>query len=523
MPQEQQTFKKIASGARAVTIAVLLSRLLGLVREQVLAGFFGAGLQMDAYVVAYRIPNLLRDLLAEGALATAFVTVFTQHKEKYGLEKTWRLAGKALGTVLILVVFLVILGEIFTPYLVALLAPGFKANPYKFELATFLTRIMFPFLALISVSAVIAGMLNALGTFFLPAASSAVFNLVSILTGISLYFVFTNAGNTPIVAMAIGVVIGGAAQVGVQIPALWQKGFRFKLSFAPKDPYVRQIFKLMAPAVIGLSAVQLNIFINTYFASLCEEGSLSWLSYAFRLMYVPLGLFGVALATAILPVVSAQAAQKDLTRLRSTYFSAVLMAQSLALPSAVGLIILAQPIVKVIFERGKFGPEDTLATATALCLFSLSLPAYALTKVTAPLFYALHRPKIPMLSSFLSVGVNLFTVVSLIKSLGFKAVALGMSLGIVAQALFQLFVLVRTLKGINYYGIINGLSRILIATTGLGLLAFYGAKHIENLSGPNFVFGLLGLISLCAAFYFSLIKLLGPEEGLYLFKLRPRR
>ncbi|AEH43978.1 integral membrane protein MviN [Thermodesulfatator indicus DSM 15286] len=523
MSQEQKAFKKIASGARAVTIAVLLSRLLGLIREQVLAGFFGAGLQMDAYVVAYRIPNLLRDLLAEGALATAFVTVFTQHKEKYGLEKTWRLAGKALGTVLVLVIFLVLLGELFAPYLVGLLAPGFKVNPEKLQLATFLTRIMFPFLALISTSAVIAGMLNSLGTFFLPAASSAVFNLISILTGVSLYFVFVKAGVTPITAMAIGVIAGGIAQVGIQTPAIWKKGFRFKLSFAPKDPYVKEIFKLMAPAVIGLSAVQLNIFINTYFASLCEEGSLSWLSYAFRLMYVPLGLFGVALATAILPVVSAQAARKDFFSLRSTYASAILMAQALALPSAVGLIILAKPIVRIIFERGQFGPADTIATATALSLFSISLPAYALTKVTAPVFYALHKPKIPMLSSFLSVAVNLLTVTTLVKTWGFKAVALGMSLGIVAQAIFQVVVLTKKLEGIEFTKVVSGLARILLATFGLGLIAFYGDKYLKSFSGLDFTFGLLGLIVFCAVFYFGLIRLIGPREGLYLFRFRTKK
>lgn len=523
MGKEEKSFRKIAAGARAVTIAVLLSRLLGLVREQVLAGFFGAGLQMDAYVVAYRIPNLLRDLLAEGALAAAFVTVFTQHKEKWGLEKTWRLAGRALGTILVLVILLVLLGEIFARELVNLLAPGFKANPLKENLAVELTRIMFPFLALVSVSAVFAGMLNALGIFFLPAASSAVFNLVSISVGVLLYFVFVKLGYPPILAMAIGVVTGGLAQAAIQVPALKRRGFSFKLSFAPKDPYVKKIFHLMLPSVIGLSAVQLNIFINTYFASLCEEGSLSWLSYAFRLMYVPLGLFGVALATAILPVASAQAGQGDFSSLRKTYSSGVLMALSLALPSGIGLIILAKPIIQLIFERGRFSEADTLATASALSFFALALPAYALTKVTSPIFYALHRPKIPMFSSFLSVAINLITVVSLVHVLSFRAIALGTSLGITAQAIFQIAFLAKILKKLEFGKITKGVVKLSFAVTIMGGIAYFAREILWDAKGPLLALGTLGTIAFCAGLYFGIIKLIGPREGLYLFSLTAKK
>ena len=466
--QSESAEKRIEKGARAVTVAVLLSRLLGLVREQVLAGLFGAGFQMDAYVVAYRIPNLLRDLLAEGALASAFVTVFTQHKERYGLSATWRLAQRALGTILVLMGGIVLLGEVFSPELVSLLAPGFEPEAKK-ELAVLLTRIMFPFIACVSVSAVFSGMLNALRVFFLPAISSAFFNLVSVGVGVALYFWFREGTLPPITGMAVGVVLGGLSQALIQLPALKRRGFGLSLSFAPRDPAVREIFRLMLPMVLGLSAVQISVFLNTYFASFCGEGALSWLSYAFRVMYVPLGLFGVALSVAVLPVASAQVAQGELPALKKTYVSSLLMAISLALPSAVGLMVLAEPIVRLIFEHGRFNTQDTLSTAKALFLFSLALPAYAATKVTTPVFYALRRPKIPMLSSFLSVGVNFLVVVSFLKTLNFRAIALGTSTGIITQALFQAGVLSFLLGGLPWGRFLSGAARLLGASCLMGL------------------------------------------------------
>ncbi len=513
---------QIAKGARVVTLAVLMSRLLGLVREQVLAGLFGAGFQMDAYVVAYRIPNLLRDLLAEGALASAFVTVFTQHQEKYGLASTWQVAQRALGTIFFLVLGIVFMGELLAPKLVALLAPGFEPQAKK-ELAVTLTRIMFPFLACVSVSAVFAGMLNALQVFFLPAVSSALFNLVSVSTGVLLYFWLKALGRPPIMAMAVGVVLGGLSQALIQFPALRRRGFRFKLAFAPQDPVVKEIFRLMLPMVLGLSAIQLSVFVNTYFASFCGEGAMSWLSYAFRVMYVPLGLFGVALSVAVLPVASAQVARGEILRLKETYLSSLLMALSLALPSALGLITLAKPIVRLIFEHGRFTSQDTLHTAEALALFSLALPAYAATKVTTPVFYALRRPKIPMVSSFLSVSLNFLVVVALLKGLNFKAIALGTSVGILAQALFQVGILNHLLGGLNWKKFSKGFVRLLLAAALMGALARLSADKLVSLSGVAFLGGIFGLIILCGAFYFLILALIGPAEGLYLLRFLRRR
>ncbi len=509
---------RVARGARAVTIAVMLSRLLGLVREQVLAGLFGAGLQMDAYVVAYRLPNLLRDLLAEGAFASAFVTVFSHTKEKEGLDRTWQLASRALSCLLVLVIFIVVLGEALAPVLVRLLAPGFVSNPEKLSLAILLTRIMFPFLALVSLSALFGGMLNTFGHFFVPAVSSAFFNLVSVAVGVSLYFWLKTLGMPEIIGMATGVLAGGLAQGAIQIPLLRQIGFRFHFAPTFRDPGVREIFRLMGPMVIGFSAIQLNVFVNTYFASLCQEGAVSWLSYAFRVMYVPLGLFGVALSQALLPVAAAQAARGTFHDLRKTYVSSLLMGLSLALPSAVGLITLSEPIVRLLFERGRFGPFDTQQTALALALFSLSLPAYATTKVTTPIFYALKRPRVPMLSSFLSLGVNLLVVLSSLEALGFRAVALATALAIITQAFFQVAILYQILKGFPLGRLLSGATRLLLCTLAMGTAAFFLEKFLEPLSGVKLLLSLLAGILFCAVFYFVLSAILGPKEALYLLR-----
>ncbi|NPB08838.1 MAG: murein biosynthesis integral membrane protein MurJ [Thermodesulfobacteria bacterium] len=509
---------RVARGARSVTLAVLLSRLLGLVREQVLAGLFGAGLQMDAYVVAYRLPNLLRDLLAEGAFASAFVTVFSHTREKEGLDRTWQLASRALSCLLLIVGLLVLLGEGLAPYLVRLLAPGFVSNPEKLSLATLLTRIMFPFLALVSLSAVFGGMLNTFGYFFVPAISSAFFNLVSVGVGVVLYFWLKAQGVTPIVGMACGVIAGGLAQVLIQWPLLRRIGFRFRFAPLFQDPGVREIFRLMGPMVLGFSAIQLNVFVNTYFASLCGEGAVSWLSYAFRVMYVPLGLFGVALSLALLPVAAAQAAQGAFGELRKTYVSSLLMGLSLALPSAVGLIILSEPIIRLLFERGRFTAFDTKQTALALSLFALSLPAYATTKVTTPIFYALKKPRVPMLSSFVSVGVNLLVVLSTLHSLGFRAVALATASGIITQALLQVSILYQILKGFPLRRLLSGFLRLLLSAAVMGLVAFWLNSHLSSLTTLKLLFALLGSILLCALTYFAISALLGPHEALYLFR-----
>lgn len=506
----ENTARKIARQARAVTVAVIISRILGLVREQVLAAFLGAGREMDAFVVAYRIPNLLRDLFAEGALGMAFTRVFSATREREGEAAAFRIASEILTTFGLLILGVIVLGEVLAPQIVNLLAPAFRNFSGKFELTVFLTRIMWPFLLFISLSAVFAGMLNALGIFFWPALSSALFNLTSIALGATLYFLAPRFGLPGVAGMALGVLLGGLAQAAFNLPFLLRRKFRFRFRPAFRSQAVRETLKLMAPSVIGLSAMQLNVFLNTYFATSCGEGAVSWLAYAFRLMYVPLGLFGVGLSLALLPEASRRAARGDYQSLRKTFGSSLLVGLSLSVPSAVGLGVLAEPIVRLIFEHGRFSPEDTLATASALRLFVLGLPFYGATKVSVPIFYALGNTLVPALSSFLSVGINLTVILLTLPYLGFKAIALGLALALAFQALFLLTVLELRIKDLLPRRFWVGFLKILAGAALMGGLAlFLRDKWPVWLNIP-----------VCGLFFLTFTGWFGPEEGLYFWKLR---
>ncbi|MBX6422404.1 murein biosynthesis integral membrane protein MurJ [Thermosulfurimonas sp. F29] len=501
---------RIARQARAVTVAVVISRLLGLVREQVLALLLGAGREMDAFVVAYRIPNLLRDLFAEGALGMAFTRVFSATRERRDPSAAFRAASEVLSTFGLLLAGVILLGEVLAPGLVHLLAPAFREVPGKFELTVSLTRIMWPFLFFISLSAILAGMLNALGVFFWPALSSALFNASAVGVGVGLYFLVARLGLPPVTGLALGVLVGGFVQAAFNLPFLRRRGFRFQFRPAPRSPAVSETLRLMAPSVLGLSAMQLNVFLNTYFATSCGEGAVSWLAYAFRLMYVPLGLFGVGLSLALLPEASRRAAREDYEGLRKTFGSSLLVGLSLSLPSATGLVVLAEPIVRLIFEHGRFSPADTRHTAEALRLFALGLPLYGTTKVVVPVFYALGNTLLPALSSLLSVGVNLTVILLSLKHLGFKAVALGTAVALSFQGAFLLFVLNLRIGGLLPLRFWLGFFKIASGTAFMGGLAFILREKVPIWFN----------IPLCGAFFLGLIRLWGPEEALYFWKFR---
>ncbi len=318
-PVTKQT--SVARSAGIVSIAVMFSRVLGLAREQVFAYYFGAGFLYDAYVVAFRIPNVLRDLFAEGALSAAFVKVFTDYQINKSEKEAWHLAGLVINALAVVMSIICIVGILYSHQFIDLVADGF--SPEKAALATTLTQIMFPFILLVALAAVAMGVLNTKGVFGIPASASTVFNIVSIIVGLGLAFWLSGGGwlgggdrnalpsdaaRWAIIGMAIGTLIGGASQFLMQLPALWGVGFRFvpRLSFT--DEGVRRVMNLMTPAILGTSAVQINVLINTYFVSQID-GAQGWLSYAFRLMQFPIGLFGVAIGTASIPVLSRMASE----------------------------------------------------------------------------------------------------------------------------------------------------------------------------------------------------------------------
>jgi len=394
--------------AGIVSGAVMLSRLLGMVREVLFAGLFGAGLEYDAFLAAFRIPNLLRDLFAEGALSTAFVTVFSQKIAKEGMESAWKLAAKMMTLTTIFMSLLSLLGVLFAAPIVHLMVPGFDEIPGKTALTIHLTQIMYPFILLVSLAALVMGMLNATNRFTAAALASSFFNIGSIAGGVAFgWWLDPHFGVKSLSGLAFGTLLGGLLQLGVQLPSLSKAGCRFLLDFNWRDPGVSQILTLMFPAVIAASAVQINVMVNSNFASHLGNGPTSWLSYSFRLMQLPLGMFGVAVATVTLPVISRASALGDMSRFREILARGMRLAVFFTFPSAVGLIMLAQPIIALIYQRGKFHDTDSLHTAEALQFYAIGLVAYSCIKVLVPAFYAINHRWTPMTVSFCSIGLNL--------------------------------------------------------------------------------------------------------------------
>lgn len=470
MAEDKDDTGRIARSAGAVSAAVMCSRILGLVREQAFAVLFGAGFAYDAYVVAFRIPNLFRDLFGEGALSAAFVSVFADYDANKGETETWKLANNVLVFFAVLLSLLTLVGIVFAEPLVHLLVDAkFAGVSGKVELTRRLTAVMFPFLIFVSLAAVVMGILNTRGRFFIPSLSSAFFNLGSIIGGVSLSFILPHYGYPAIMGMAIGTLIGGCLQLAGQFPALKKTGFSFRPELNLKHPGLRRIILLMVPAVVGLSATQFNIFINTRFASSCVEGSLSWLNYAFRLVQLPIGVFGVAISIASLPVISRYASVSNFAGLRDTLSSSLIMAFCLSLPASVGLWFLSEPIIRVIFEHGRFTAEDTARTADALQWYATGLFAYASIKIMVPVFFALRDSRLPVIASFLAVGANLLFVNLLIDVLGYKAIAISTSAAMICNFLFLAVVLYIKLEGFLVGRIISELGKVCCASLLMGL------------------------------------------------------
>jgi len=391
--------------AGSISVATAMSRVLGLMREQVQSYYFGAGFVTDAFLAAFRIPNLLRDLFAEGALSSAFVPTFTAIKEKDGPDAAWRLANR-LFTVLALILSVVTLAIfLFAPWIMRVYAAGF--TPEKLELAVTMTRILAPFLLAVAVASVAMGILNTYGRFFIPALAPALLNVAAIAGVVVLSPLFPRLGWPAGLSLAVGAMVGGVLQFGVQVPAMRKLGFRFRLDWAPKDPGLVRIAWLMLPATIGQAATQINFLVDTWLASRYGNGPITWLSLAFRLIQLPIGLFGVAIGMANLARVSRDAALGDHAGLRANLSGALRAAALLALPATAGLVALREPIIGVIFEHGRFDHASTLNTAAALLCYSLGLYAYAVTKIQVPTFYALGDTRVPVAASTTAVVAKL--------------------------------------------------------------------------------------------------------------------
>jgi putative peptidoglycan lipid II flippase len=462
----------LRSSAR-ISVAVGISRVLGVVRESTFAALFGGGALADAYQVAFTIPNLLRDLFAEGALSSAFVPTFTASLVEGSREVAFRLGNLVLSGVLVVTGATTLAGIVWSEEIVTLISAGFAGDQAKIEIAARLTRVMMPLLALVSLGAVWMGMLNAQRRWLAPAYAPAAFNLTSILVGIGLVFGALDRVDA-LMIWCVGTLAAGVVQAFVQLPALWRLGYRPQLVFAGmfSDPRVRRIARLMLPAVIGLAAVQINIFVNTRFAGSLGDGPVAQLKYAFRVFYLPIGLFSVALATVSTTRISEEAARHDRPALLAATAEALGAVWMLMSASAIGLFVLAEPVVRLLFERGAFGGADTTATALVLQAYALGLLPYGLVKILAPVFYGVDRPRIPLVGSLAAVAVNLAFNTATYEQLGAPGLALGTGLGAVANVLLLRIAIVRTVGSLEARGRWRHLGALVVANALLGAAVF---------------------------------------------------
>lgn len=510
--------------AGVVSIAIATSRVTGLVREMVMASLFGAGRAFDAFTVGFRIPNLTRDLFAEGALSSAFVPVFTEYLSKRSKEEAAALANLVATALIVIVGSFCLLGVIFAPQLVTLVAGGYRDTPGKFELAVTMTRIMFPFLLLVALAAQAMGVLNACNQFGVPAMASTFFNIGSLVFGLGLGKVLgPYLGIDPIHGMAWGVVLGGLLQLLWQVPSLNRSGFAYHLRWDWSDPGLRRILALMGPAILGNAAVQINVMINTNFASQIYDpvrgnnGPVSWLNYAFRFMQLPLGIFGVAIASATLPAISRSAAINDMDEFRRTLSRSISMVFLLTVPSSIGLVVLGQSIVGAVYQMGHFQQYDTQQTASALACYAIGLAGYSAIKVINPAFYALGDSRTPMIVSLLSIAVNATVATTLIHGLqlGHRGLALSTSLVAVVSA-GVLFLLMRSRLGrLDGRALADSTARILVASFAMGVSVWAVSSGLHSWLGISKVARLIDLgtsIPIGLGVYYWTCRALGISE-----------
>ena len=507
-----------------VSLAILTSRILGVARDSIFARIFGVSVLTDAYVAAFRIPNLLRDLFAEGALSSAFVPTFSDALVKGGQERAYRLGNLVLGGLLLVTGALSLAGVLWADEIVSLITRGFGGSAAQVATGGLLARIMMPILTLVSVSAVWMGMLNAQQRYLAPAYAPAMFNVTSIACGVLLMVVHFSE-RTGMVVWSAGTATAGLVQAVVQLPSLHRLGYRVRPTLAGilRDMDVRRILRLMGPATVGLAAIQINVFVNTQYAAALGSGPLTYLQNAFRLFYLPVGLFGVALATVTTARASQEAARGDKNALIERVADGARGVWLLALPSAVGLVVLAKPVVQLLFQGGKFLPVHTVATVPIVQAYMLGVLPYSLVKVFAPAFFAVDRPRVPMVASMASVAANL-----LFNSLTYRQLgAPGLALGTTVAALVNLGILRlwfgRILGQPHKPGWLRDIALLILANVVLASVAmgvWFGVSRAlaaVPIAWPRGIFRVVHGVSLLATIAIGFVTYVGV---LRLFRLR---
>jgi len=459
---------RIVRAASVVGFATLMSRLLGYVRDMVIAYFFGTADVADAFFVAFRIPNLFRRLFAEGSLTIAFIPIFTEYLVRESKKSAYEFASAVFTFLSIVLVIFSCLGIVGSPFIVKVMAWGFTDEKDKFELTVLLTRIMFPYIFFISLVALCMGILNSLKHFAAPALAPVFLNLTMILSVIILMPYF----NQPILTLAIGVILGGFLQLILQIPFLKRKGVILKSNFNFSHPGLKRLTKLMLPAVLGAAVYQINIVIVNLIASFLPTGSVSYLYYSDRIFQFPLAIFGIALATAILPAMSDQIAQNRAEELKDTLSQGLRLILFITIPAMFGLVLLRVPIVRILFQRGAFGAGDTLLAAQSLLWFTIGLWAVAGVRVVVNVFYALQDVWTPVKVAMLSIICNLVLCLVLMKPMKHGGLALAVSLSSMINLITLLLILRMRLGKLGLKKVMFSLVKILFSSVVMGTTVY---------------------------------------------------
>jgi putative peptidoglycan lipid II flippase len=459
---------KIAKAATLIGTGTLLSRISGFLRDMVVAYFFGARMATDSFLVAFRIPNLWRRLVGEGSMTVSFIPVYTEYLTQRTEKESQEVIHIAFTIAGVLLFVLTALGMIFSPILVKVFALTWSPTSEKFQLAVSLNRIMFPYLFFIGLFALCMGILNSLRHFLAPAFATVFLNLSIIVSVFLFYYTF----KVPVMTLAVGVLAGGVIQFLFQIPFLWKRRITFRFNFNFRHPAIKRIGLLMIPGLIGAAVYQLNVLVDTMFATALPEGSVSYLYYADRLMEFPLGIFVIAIGTAALPSFSSLVAQGKTEEFKGTVSFAFRLGSFICIAAMVGLIALKTPILNLLFQRGEFDYFATKMTARALLCYSVGLWAIGGVRVLAPAFYSLQDTWTPFKIGLICVGVNVILNYVLMHPLKHAGLALATSLSAMLNLLLLYRKLNHKLGGFDIEKNVKSLLKSFFCSLPMGLVAY---------------------------------------------------
>jgi putative peptidoglycan lipid II flippase len=513
---------QVARAAGIVGSATLLSRIMGYVRDMVMSWAFGTGLAADAFYVAYRIPNLLRELLAEGSMSAAFIPVFTETLTKESKESARHLANAVFARLIVILAVLTLLGIIFAPFVVKTIAWGFKADLDKYATTVTLTRIMFPYLLFIGLAALAMGMLNSLRSFLAPALSPVMLNIMTISSVLLSIWLLPN----PIYGVAVGVVLGGLFQFLIQVPGLRKQGMMMRPEFQPSHPGVAKIGKLALPIMLSSSVTQVNIFVSTILASFLATGSITYLFYGMRFIHFPLGIFGIAIATAVLPTMSAQAARNETEAFRETLSLGLRLVFFIMFPAMAGLIALRVPIVNLLLEHGQFDRISTAGTAAAILYYSIGLWAFAGVRIVAQAFYSLQDTKTPVKVAALAMVANILLSIILMGPLAHGGLALATSLAAMLNIGLLTLALRKKIGRMDGRRILTSLLRIVPASAAMAAIGWWvGRDPVWETRGDSLYKSelLVGAMAVSVLFYLIMMWVLRSEELKFLWGMAKKK